>query len=79
MFRLSPSTCFIFLSFALVLYLLSGSKKLREDNPNMASAALKALIVNPVKKHTATVIFVHGLGDSGLGWQSAAEVGKYSQ
>jgi hypothetical protein len=78
MLRLSPSTYFIFLSFALVFYLLSGSKRLREDKQNMASAALKALVVNPVKKHTATVIFVHGLGDSGLGWQSAAEVGEYS-
>ena len=33
---------------------------------NMASAA--PLIVPALKKHTATVIWAHGLGDSGAGW-----------
>jgi predicted esterase len=33
----------------------------------------KALIVPAVKKHTATVIMAHGLGDSGAGWVSLAE------
>jgi len=32
-----------------------------------------ALIVPAVKKHTATVIMAHGLGDSGAGWVSLAE------
>ena len=32
-----------------------------------------ALIVPAVKKHTATVIMAHGLGDSGAGWISLAE------
>ena len=27
-----------------------------------------ALVVPALKKHTATVIFAHGLGDSGAGW-----------
>jgi predicted esterase len=32
-----------------------------------------ALIIPAVKKHTATVIMAHGLGDSGAGWVSLAE------
>ncbi|KAI9716772.1 MAG: hypothetical protein M1812_005112 [Candelaria pacifica] len=32
-----------------------------------------ALIVPAIKKHTATVIIVHGLGDSGAGWVGLAE------
>jgi len=32
------------------------------------SSVLKFLTVPAVKKHTATVIFVHGLGDTGYGW-----------
>jgi hypothetical protein len=32
-----------------------------------------ALIVPAVKKHTATVIMAHGLGDSGAGWVTLAE------
>jgi len=31
------------------------------------------LVVKAVKKHTATVIFAHGLGDSGAGWMPIAE------
>lgn len=37
------------------------------------SASPTALIVPAVKKHTATVIMAHGLGDSGAGWVSLAE------
>ncbi|SLM33306.1 acyl-protein thioesterase 1 [Lasallia pustulata] len=32
-----------------------------------------ALVVPALKKHTATVIMAHGLGDSGAGWVSLAE------
>ena len=32
-----------------------------------------SLIIPAVKKHTATVIMAHGLGDSGAGWVSLAE------
>ncbi|KUJ23243.1 putative acyl-protein thioesterase 1, partial [Mollisia scopiformis] len=32
-----------------------------------------ALMIPAVKKHTATVIMAHGLGDSGAGWVSLAE------
>ncbi|OLY82277.1 Acyl-protein thioesterase 1 [Smittium mucronatum] len=34
---------------------------------------LKHVKVNALKKHTASVIFLHGLGDSGHGWASVAE------
>ncbi|OMH80061.1 Acyl-protein thioesterase 1 [Zancudomyces culisetae] len=34
---------------------------------------LRAVIRPPTKKHTATVIFLHGLGDSGHGWSSIAD------
>ena len=32
-----------------------------------------ALVIPAVKRHTATVIMAHGLGDSGAGWASLAE------
>jgi len=32
--------------------------------------------VNALTKHTATVIFVHGLGDSGQGWEPVAQMFK---
>jgi len=35
---------------------------------------LKSLIVNARSKHTATVIFIHGLGDSGYGWKPVADM-----
>ncbi|KAI9306453.1 Phospholipase/carboxylesterase/thioesterase [Cunninghamella echinulata] len=34
---------------------------------------LTSLIVNSRSKHTATVVFLHGLGDSGAGWSFLAE------
>lgn len=37
-------------------------------------APLKYLTVAPVTKHTATVIFIHGLGDSGEGWRPVADL-----
>lgn len=41
----------------------------------MAAQALTRLVVNAPgpAKHSATVIFVHGLGDSGAGWRPVAE------
>ncbi|KAF7302126.1 Phospholipase/carboxylesterase [Mycena indigotica] len=50
------------------LYLVWTSKEMA------AIAPLKSLVVPALSKHTATVIFVHGLGDSGLGWQPVAEM-----
>ena len=40
--------------------------------PNMRPQP-SALIIPAVKRHTATVIMAHGLGDSGAGWVSLAE------
>ncbi|MCJ1238174.1 hypothetical protein MMC14_006163 [Varicellaria rhodocarpa] len=37
------------------------------------------LIVPAVKKHTATVIFAHGLGDSGAGWKDLASQWRRQQ
>lgn len=41
----------------------------------MASSMTRAapIIMDAVGKHTATVIFIHGLGDSGHGWADAAQ------
>jgi len=39
-----------------------------------AAVALKYLTVNALTKHTATVVFVHGLGDSGHGWEPVAQM-----
>lgn len=40
----------------------------------MASVIMSApLVVPAVARHTATVIFVHGLGDEGAGWIDLAE------
>ncbi|KAH8118660.1 Phospholipase/carboxylesterase [Phellopilus nigrolimitatus] len=37
---------------------------------------LKYLVVEASAKHTATVIFVHGLGDTGAGWKPVADMLK---
>lgn len=36
-------------------------------------SSITALTVPAVKRHTATVIMAHGLGDSGAGWVALAE------
>ncbi|KAJ1660144.1 hypothetical protein IWQ61_000875 [Dispira simplex] len=36
----------------------------------MAATVLQSVVLAATKKHTATVIFMHGLGDSGHGWAS---------
>ncbi|KAG9050061.1 hypothetical protein FS837_007814 [Tulasnella sp. UAMH 9824] len=38
-----------------------------------ALQSLKYLVVKPRAAHTSTVIFLHGLGDSGDGWEPVAE------
>lgn len=40
----------------------------------MASRALEFLTVLPTAKHTASVIVLHGLGDSGHGWKPVAQM-----
>lgn len=45
-----------------------ASLTVQPETPIMAAIApLKVLTVAALSKHTATVIFVHGLGDSGHG------------
>jgi predicted esterase len=34
---------------------------------------LSTIIIEPTVTHTATVIWLHGLGDSGAGWYFLAE------
>ena len=36
--------------------------------------SLKAIVINPISKHTSTVFFLHGLGDTGDGWSSVGEM-----
>ncbi|KAJ7639362.1 Phospholipase/carboxylesterase [Roridomyces roridus] len=37
-------------------------------------APLKSIILPAISKHTATVIFVHGLGDTGAGWEPVGDM-----
>jgi len=39
-------------------------------------APLKFLTIPAAAKHTATVIFAHGLGDTGYGWKAVADMFK---
>ncbi|ORZ16244.1 Phospholipase/carboxylesterase/thioesterase [Absidia repens] len=39
----------------------------------MTSTAIEPVIIPPTGNHTCTVIFLHGLGDTGLGWLFLAE------
>jgi len=39
-----------------------------------STVAVKCLTIPAVAKHTATVVFVHGLGDTGYGWQPVADM-----
>ena len=66
--------------FALPLVLLiawnqffSITKAKKTAEANMSSARIAPLVFPAASRHTATVIFVHGLGDTGHGWASAVE------
>ncbi|RBR23300.1 uncharacterized protein FIESC28_03883 [Fusarium coffeatum] len=68
------------LIFALPLVLLIawnqffGAAKVKKTaEANMSSARIAPLVFPAASRHTATVIFVHGLGDTGHGWASAVE------
>ncbi|KAG9102000.1 hypothetical protein FS749_000565 [Ceratobasidium sp. UAMH 11750] len=41
---------------------------------SISAAALKFITIPPRAKHTATIIFSHGLGDSGEGWRPVAQM-----
>ncbi|KAJ6610411.1 Phospholipase/Carboxylesterase-domain-containing protein, partial [Mycena sp. CBHHK59/15] len=63
-------TTFAF-GIAAVVYL----KRNPERHPTMAAIApLKFIAIPAISKHTATVIFVHGLGDTGNGWKPVADM-----
>ena len=62
---------------------ISSNSNSPPDSPSSSKKGKKAeekakmapVIVSPSGKHTATLIFLHGLGDTGHGWASSlAEV-----
>ena len=53
----------------------SSEKTAGIKNKNKATGKMAPVVVSPSGKHTATLIFCHGLGDTGHGWASTlAEV-----
>ncbi|KAG8984051.1 hypothetical protein FRB90_005602, partial [Tulasnella sp. 427] len=71
-----PTTAIILLTFLSLLGLLSYCKHFNIDPKIERMAALQALksvVVAPKAAHTSTVIFLHGLGDSGYGWEPVAD------
>ena len=44
-----------------------------ETQPEVKMSGKLPLVFPAASRHTATVIFVHGLGDTGHGWASAVE------
>lgn len=60
----------------LALYIFRRTSTVTQpltNNPNMA-VRLAPLVVPALVNHSATVIFVHGLGDTGHGWADAVEM-----
>lgn len=55
----------------LLAFLLPAYLYFTASPSNMS--ALKAVIVQPKTKHVGTVIWGHGLGDTGHGWSFLAE------
>lgn len=47
---------------------------LRYINAKLDMAGKAPLIVPALKRHTATVIVAHGLGDSGAGWYASTQM-----
>jgi hypothetical protein len=78
--RLDKTCIFVFLLsvFVATIGFIYASSPQQTPAPNMASAVRRAApIVFPATgRHTATVIFIHGLGDSGAGWADAVEYMK---
>ncbi|KAE8220425.1 hypothetical protein CF319_g6041 [Tilletia indica] len=67
----------LLLAIALPIVLLQFfSTHNRSDNMASSTALLKSIIIPPGsgKAATATVIFSHGLGDSGAGWADVAQM-----
>lgn len=78
-FRLS-GFCALLLAAYAVLHSTRHSQSQSQSHPTPsvipelpASMALKSVIFPASGKHTATLIFSHGLGDTGHGWSFLAE------
>jgi hypothetical protein len=54
-------------------FLTDSKHDTRYDTTILRMSGPGALVIPAVKRHTATVIMAHGLGDSGAGWVSLAE------
>ncbi|KAJ7129225.1 Phospholipase/Carboxylesterase-domain-containing protein [Mycena epipterygia] len=63
----------VLVGLAAVVYLNAYPEK---SSRMAALAPLKFIAVPALSKHTATVIFVHGLGDTGNGWKPVADMFK---
>ncbi|KAI0894169.1 Phospholipase/carboxylesterase [Annulohypoxylon nitens] len=71
-----PKSILLFVLFLFVVVAFASIKSNRNShnhNPTMAMRRAPPLLFPAAAKHTATVIFVHGLGDTGHGWASAVE------
>jgi len=66
LYSLATASSIILLSF----YAVTPSK----NKAMSVLPALKQLVVPPRAAHTSTIIFLHGLGDTGAGWKSVAEM-----
>ncbi|KAI1488405.1 Phospholipase/Carboxylesterase-domain-containing protein [Biscogniauxia mediterranea] len=71
------TSCRYVILLLLLLLLLAAAQAI---DPGITTSNIMAslrrappLVFPAAAKHTATVIFVHGLGDTGYGWASAAE------
>ncbi|KAJ7098705.1 Phospholipase/Carboxylesterase-domain-containing protein [Mycena belliarum] len=73
LFAFAPFAAALLIGIAAVVYINAYP----ETYSRMAGIApLKFIAVPALTKHTATVIFVHGLGDTGLGWKPVADMFK---
>jgi pimeloyl-ACP methyl ester carboxylesterase len=73
----TATTAIIFKAVLLALLLLCGFVTLyRSRTMSGSSSRLKTIILNPTSGAvpTATLIFAHGLGDSGAGWYDVAQM-----
>ena len=63
----------LFLLLPLYLYLARRPGTAVPTHKYPAAMALKSVVIPAKQAHTATVIFSHGLGDTGHGWTFLAE------
>ena len=75
---LSRSICLLLAVLAVAVSIYLQIQIVRPNDPGFATKMsairrLPPLIFPAATQHTATVIFVHGLGDTGHGWASAVE------